>query len=307
MSVPARKVVALLGVAVVALTAAACGGGSSASSALSAADLRTQADAICKTSDDAIAALGEPKTADDLKTFFPKALDSAKTQLADLKKLSAPDELKSEWDSAIVLVSKQYDTLAAAGAKIAGGADPIATITAASTEANANEDALKTKAKALGLTVCGKDDSSSASSGSETTGTDTTATTDGATSTTGSALGVADAAAFSTDTTAFGTALQGWGTLVTTITSGSAITENIDALRADTDKAEAALSKMDGYTIKDATLEAKRSALVSKGRDLTTLMREFENDGPTNSDSKMADLVSRFQTAVRDFTTEFGS
>ena len=94
---------------------------------------------------------------------------------------------------------------------------------------------------------------------------------------------------------------------MTTINSGSDITKNLDTLRSDTDKAEAALSKMEGYTLEDSALESKRSAIVSKGKELTSLMRELEDKGPTNSDSEMKDLVSRFQTSVEGFKAEVGS
>ena len=36
-------------------------------------------------------------------------------------------------------------------------------------------------------------------------------------------------------------------------------------------------------------------------------MRELEDKGPTNSDSDMKDLVSRFQTSVEGFKAEVGS
>ena len=301
---PVQKLLAALGVAGVALSVAACGGGSS--SALSAADLRTQADAICKKADQDIEALGSPNSVDDLKSFVPKALAAGKTQIDSLKALKAPSELKGDWDSALSLLDKQYAALSAAGVKIAAGEDPVATITAAQAASKGNEAELQAKAKAIGLTECGND-SNNTSSGTDTTGTETS--TDSTTTSTdsGSVGDTGSAATFAADTTTFGTALQAWGTLVTTVNSGSDITNNLDELRGDTDKAEAALSKMGGYTLDDATLETKRSAIVSKGQDLTKLMRELEDKGPTNSDTEMTDLVSRFQSAVEDFKAEVGS
>ena len=249
MSGPASKLVAALGAASAALTLTACGGGSSA---LSAADLRTQADAICAKTDAATKAIGQPSTAGEIKTAFPKILDAGKTQLTELKALKAPDELKTTWNEAIAALDKQYNLVAGAGAKIAAGEDAQTAIASISTETDAVTADLKAKAAALGLKQCGND-SSSSSSGTDTTSTESTTdtstdpstSTDGSTTTdettstdSGAASGSATAATFASDATGFGTALQSWGTLVTTINSGSDITKNLDTLRGDTDKAE---------------------------------------------------------------------
>lgn len=290
-----RSRIAAVGVAAIAaLAVAGCGGGSgggASSTAPSAADFRAQADAICTTAKAEIDALGTPSSAADLKAFFPKALATNATQLAALRKLTPPAELEAEWTSAIGLLDKQQGLLDGAAKRIAGGEDPVAVITDVQDEIDPIDATLTTKAKDLGLTVCGSDDNSSGS-----TTTDTTA---------GAKTGTAEG--FASNQVAFGTALQNWGTKVSNVNSGSDIADNLTALRADTNQAEDALDEMAGYTLADAALERRRATTVSKGRELVTLMRELEDEGPTNSDAEMQDLVGRFQRAAQGFKEIVGS
>jgi hypothetical protein len=286
----ASKVGSLTVAVMGAVALAGCGSGGGAS-ALSAEDLRAKADVACGTANSDIAKLGTPKSVDELKAYYPKALEVAATAITGLSALRPPADLKPKWDEVIADLKKEQTLTQSAGVKIAKGDDPLAALKEIDSEVTAVKADLKVKANELGLKVCGHKEDTSGS----TTNSDGTGTADATVGTT---------AAFQKDGTAFGEALTAWGSGVSSIKTQSDLGAKVPDLRAKTDEAEAALEHMSGYTLKDAGLETKRKALVTKGRELTTLMRELEDKGPTNSESEMSDLTKRVQTSVEAFKAE---
>lgn len=136
---------------------AGCGGDDepAAAATLSAAEFRTQADAICTSSKAAVKELGEPDPA-DLPGFFAKGLAITGEQITKLRALAPPTELKADFDAALGFLDEQQAAITAATEKITSNpTDVEAIITEASPAIDAAEQKADEKAKALGLTVCG--------------------------------------------------------------------------------------------------------------------------------------------------------
>lgn len=100
-----HKLTILLGI--LALALAACGGGGGSGSgggtALSAADFRQQADAICAKYEQKLNDIGQPTSVSELGAFVDKAVPLIEQGNAELQKLEAPDELKADWDRAMAI------------------------------------------------------------------------------------------------------------------------------------------------------------------------------------------------------------
>ncbi|MCW2954274.1 MAG: hypothetical protein JWQ48_3444 [Conexibacter sp.] len=117
---PAIAVVALLTLLAVVLSA--CG-----ESSLSAAELRSQAGAICHGTADAIDRIAVPNTPDQGARFLRRGLLRMGPELTRLKTLKPPKDLEPEYRQAIAMATRELNTISEHERRIRGGADVIET------------------------------------------------------------------------------------------------------------------------------------------------------------------------------------
>jgi hypothetical protein len=86
------------GLAAVAVAAAGCGG-SDGGERLSKAEFVSQADAICRTYEARLDALGQPANVAELRSFADKALPIARDGREELGELNPPEELDHTYDA----------------------------------------------------------------------------------------------------------------------------------------------------------------------------------------------------------------
>lgn len=82
-----------------ALALAGCGGGGGGGERLSKAEFVAQADAICRTYEAQLDALGQPTNVAELRSFAEKALPIAKDGRDKLDDLRPPEELADAYDA----------------------------------------------------------------------------------------------------------------------------------------------------------------------------------------------------------------
>ena len=155
-----RSLAGLCAAGAIAL-AAGCGGGGDDGSALSAGEFRTQADAICQTSKDTIAALTQPTSSStnaEVSAFLTAGLEATDAEIAKLRALEAPSDLSGTLDEALDLLEQRQERIRAATGRVAGGEDVQAVLTDANAEIDSLNGQADAKARELGLTVCGTDD-----------------------------------------------------------------------------------------------------------------------------------------------------
>ena len=137
--------------------AAGCGGGGDGSNALSASEFRTQADAICQTSKDTIAALTEPTVAStnaQVSAFLAAGLKASDAQIAQLRALDPPSDLAPTVDQALDLLEQRQTRIRAVADRVAAGEDftkVIAQENAQITSLNDRADAKATRAGPHGV------------------------------------------------------------------------------------------------------------------------------------------------------------
>lgn len=147
-----RAVLLALGVL---LLASACGGGGG--NELSAAELRTQADQICKDGEADLAEVGEPDSLEGLGPYLEKAIPIFSEQTDKLDELEPPAELEAEWDRAMELNRKSLDI--AEEAQQAAESKDQRKFQDAIERGQKNEAELDRLSRKLGLKVCGDDSS----------------------------------------------------------------------------------------------------------------------------------------------------
>jgi hypothetical protein len=142
--------------AVVAL-AAGCGGGGDGDggSALSAAEFRQQADAVCAKYQGQLNALGTPSSLEDLKDYVDKAVPIIDNGNAELQALEPPAELADKWNRAMELNTQQLQIVHdLQDAVAAGDQGQIQELLQQGDTANEESDQI---ARELGLEQCGKE------------------------------------------------------------------------------------------------------------------------------------------------------
>lgn len=145
--------VAGIAAAALALVAAGCGGGGS--DRLTLDEFVAKADAICTEYDGRFAALGEPKSADELVSLLHKGQDVAAEQVAKLRELSPPEDVQEKIDTAYAALDEQVGLFGdLADATEAKDETRVKEITAKLDELNGEADAI---AKEIGLETCGND------------------------------------------------------------------------------------------------------------------------------------------------------
>src|SRR4249920_2004592 len=131
---------------------AGCGGGGddASSSALSAAQFRTQADAICQTSKDTIAALTEPTAAStnaQVSAFLTAGLKASDAQIAQLRALDPPSDIAPTVNQALDLLEQRQTRIRAVAARVAAGEDFTKVITQENAQITSLNDRADAKAR----------------------------------------------------------------------------------------------------------------------------------------------------------------
>jgi hypothetical protein len=277
---------------------AGCGGGSGGSNTVSAGDFRTQADAICQTSKDAIAALTKPtpsSTSAQVLAFLRAGLTTSDAEIAKLRALDPPADLAPTVNQALALLDQRQARIRAVADRVAGGED-FATVVAQEnaqiTRLNAQADA---KARELGLTVCATDNNGSSTSGTTSTGTTATApTTTGATS-----------AQVTTDLKAAQAALLAVSTSLQSA-KGSSLAD-LKAVIPDARKAltdfDAAIAKLASDTAPNAAQEKVRSAVATAGPKVSDVLGRLLDAIENGDQAAAAALVPEVQKVFAELQT----
>ena len=279
--------------------AAGCGGGGDGSNALSASEFRTQADAICQTSNDTIAALTEPTAAStnaQVSAFLAAGLKASDAQIAQLRALDPPSDLAPTVDQALDLLEQRQTRIRAVADRVAAGEDFTKVITQENAQITSLNDRADAKARELGLTVCGTDNNDSGTSATTSTGTTATAptTTGGATSAqVTNDLKAAQAALVGVSTT-----LQG--------ANGSSL-DDLKAVVPDARKAltdfDAAVAKLATDTAPNAALEKVRSAVVTAGPKVSDVLGRLLDAIENGDEAAAAALVPEVQKVFGELQT----
>jgi hypothetical protein len=291
---PLAAGIATLGV--VALIAG-CGGGGS--DTLSADEFRTQADAICADYNTKAAAIGDPASPSEFSSKLAQIVPLQAAQLSKLEALKAPDELKDTFAEAVTLLKKQQATLTDAQNRIAGGEDPTTVINSISAEASATGDEADQKAKELGLKVCGTD----SSAGTDTTAPTATAPATTAATTTTAPAGTATTATanYVSDVQAAATALQAFGQTLQSSTGVADLKAKVPEARKNLDDFDAAIAKLDSYTIPIPRLEKQRAGLAETGPKVSDVLRRFLDAAASGDLGAVTKLLPEVQSTIGEF------
>ncbi|MDQ3866316.1 MAG: hypothetical protein M3304_05760 [Actinomycetota bacterium] len=142
---------AIVAVGIVGL--AACGG-DGAGGELSAAEFRERADAICTDTAKKVDAVPQPRSLDEVETYFDRVVPIFRDQTDRLKELDPPDDLQEDWDRAMELQEDSVDVAEDAQAAAKDGDE--GKIREALDRGGKNEEELHRLAARLGLKTCGR-------------------------------------------------------------------------------------------------------------------------------------------------------
>jgi hypothetical protein len=305
-----RRTSAGLAVAGAAILIAGCGGGSDS---LSAEELRTQADAICADADARTDAIADPTSEEELVPAYTELLSIQRDSISRLKELSPPSELESTWNEAISLQEEQVATLQGLVDRIGAGEDVQTVLEEVTPEAEAREEQLDRLADELGLTVCGQDDDETTEP-TTTEGTTTAATTVGETTapatteaTTPSTGAEGTAEQYRQDAQAATAALTEFGEILQSVGSPQQLEAQAPAAQEALDEFDAAIAKMDGYTLSSAELEQQRAAFVDNGPAISDVLRRFVDAAASGDAAAVQTLLPEVLTALTDFTSDIRS
>jgi hypothetical protein len=300
-----RRTSAGLAVAGAAILIAGCGGGSDS---LSAEELRSQADAICAAADEATAAIPEPTSNEDILPFLIATRDAQTGAVAELKELDPPSELEADWDRAIALQDEQLETINEAITRIEAGEDAEAVITDLSPGLERRDNELDALADDLGLTVCGADDEGGTPPAT-TDGSTTAATTLGeptvpaATDTTAPSTGAQGSVdQYLQDAQAAAAALTQFGEILQNVGSADELEAQAPAAQQALDEFDAAIARMDGYTLAIPQIENQRAGLVQEGPAVSDVLRRFVDAAATGDAAAVRELLPEVQSALQAFS-----
>jgi hypothetical protein len=144
---------------------AACGGGNddansgtgNAAAPLTAAEWRTQADAICSEAKTKLDALEAPTANGEIVPFLNDGLAITRERITAFEKLTPPAELADASREAVRLQKDTNDKISAAIAKIEAGTSAEAAFQEFDAAITKNGNDLDALAKEAGLKVCGAD------------------------------------------------------------------------------------------------------------------------------------------------------
>lgn len=291
--------IATLGAAAALITG--CGGGGSDS--LSAAEFRTQADAICADYNAKAATLTDPSSPAEYLTSLKEIVPLQDAQLAKLKALKAPSELEGTFTEALAILDKQKGVLDSAVTRLEGGEDPTAVITSIGAQAGDLGDQADVKAKDLGLTVCGTD-GATASGTTSTTATAPAAPTTPATTaaaTTTAPTGTGDTAGYVADVQSAATALQQFGTVLSTSTGISDLKSKVPEAQKSLDSFDAAIAKLDDYSLGIPRLDEQRTGLARTGPKVSDVLRRFLDAAASGDLGAVQKLIPEVTTTIGEF------
>ena len=296
----ARPVFAGLAVLGAAAFIAGCGGGSSD---LSAAEFRSQADAICADLNTQINGLTEPTSAATFLPFLRAGLPIQEAQLKKLEALKPPSDLKATYAEAIDLQKQQVAAITSAADRIAGGESAEAVVNDVSDDIDAINTKADAKAKELGLNVCGTEKTSAGTTATTATTPDATApatTTAPATSTTASG-GTATPAAYVADVQVATTALKSFGELLQSSTSLQDLGSKAGAAQEKLDQFDVAIAKLGTYSLDSKQLDTQRAGLAATGPEVSDVLRRFLTAAAANDIAGISKLVPEVTTAIGKF------
>ncbi len=299
-----RGALAVLVIGAIAI-GAGCGG-SSGSDALSADELRSQADAICERFDAESEAIAEPTSADGIKPFLEQTAALQQEQLDELEALDPPEELAEPYEEALGLLQTQIDTANEVVADIDSGTPPEEAATAL-TELSSNGERLDELAADIGLQRCGGGDGTSGDSDTTTdttTADDTLGTTDDATTDSAppdTPTGTADIQTYVGDVGEAAQALVSFGTILQNVSSSEELQSQAGQAEAELDKFDAAIAEMSTYTLDNAQLEQQRAALVDTADEVSSSLGEFVDAAREGDTARIQELVPEVTQALTSF------
>lgn len=304
-----RGALAVLAVGAIAI-GAGCGG-DSGSDALSADELRSQADAICAAFDGRSDAIAEPTSEEEIPGFIEETVALQREQLEQLQGLEPPEELASQYDEALTLLEEQVDGAQTVIDDIESGTSPSEAVQNAPESLDENGARLDTLANELGLTSCGDGDSDS---GDDTSGAQdtTTATTDDDTlsgsdgATTDAAppptpTGTADIQTYVGDVGKAAQALVSFGTILQNVSSPEELQSQAGRAEAELAKFDAAIAQMNTYTLENAQLEQQRAGLVDTADEVSSSLGEFTEAAREGDTARIQELVPEVTQALTSF------
>lgn len=297
-----RPLAGLAAVAAAAVVIAGCG--DDGGSGLSADEFRERADAICADAERQIDGLEEPTSAEGLLPFLRSGLEIQNTQLEALKGLEPPEDMTGTFDEAVALLEDQQDEITAAADRIEAGEDAQAVIQEVDPKIDEINDEADAKARELGLTVCGaEDDDEDAGTGTGAGTTTAPAATTGTAPETGGTdtSPVGQTNAYVDDVQEAATALQSFGTLLQSTTGVDDLQSKIPEARTNLDEFDAAIAKLENYSLPTERLERQRTGLLRTGPQVSDVLRRFLDAAGSGDASAVQDLLPEVQQTIGEF------
>lgn len=237
--------------------------------------------------------------------FFDKAVPLYKEEIAKLKALTAPTELKPTWDTTLGLLDQVVGVVEGAQQRISSGEDGMTVAADISSKAQQLNDEADQKALELGLKVCGSDGTGTSTSTTATTATtaDTTATT-AATDTAVTPGQTVDLATFVGDVQKFAQTLTQFGLTLQAAADGpEALKKRATLLRTQLDDFDAATAKMSSYTVSNPDFEKRRAAIVAASPDISRLGRELLTAAEDQDAAGVQRVAKELTTALERLRT----
>lgn len=301
MSFVRSRPLAALAVVGAAAAIAGCGGGDDSGGALSADEFRSQADAICADANSRLQALDEPTGSDQVLGFLQSGLIVQKEQLEKLKALEPPSDLSGTFDEAMDLLDQQTSEIQGAADRISGGEDAETVITEVSPKIDSVNQEADAKAKELGLTVCGTEDTATGSGTTATTATAPPATVTAPDTTASTAPATGDTAGYVDDVQAAAAALTTFGTALQSTSSLDDLKAKVPDATAALDDFDAALAKLNTYSLSEETLDEQRAGLVRTGPKVSDVLRRFLAAAQKGDVSAVQALVPEVTSTITEF------
>lgn len=302
-----RPLAGIAALSVVALLAG-CGGGSDSaggSDALSAAEFRTQADAICADFNRTSEGVADPTSSAEVLPYLKTILPFQQDELRKLEALKPPADLADTYTEALALLNKQRAAIVAATAEIEGGASAETVIARVGPEIEALNTQADAKGKALGLKICGTDETESTSTGGSSapapesapasTTIEAPATTGETPSTTGTTGRYVD------DVQAAATALQEFGSILQGAAGIDDFTAKAPEAKKSLDTFDAAIAELAGYTLEVPKLEKQRAGLTETGPQVSDVLRRFVDAAAEGDIATVGTLVPEVMKTITEF------
>ncbi len=298
-----RPLAGIAALGVVALLAG-CGGGSDSaggSDALSAAEFRTQADAICADFNRTSGGVADPTSSAEVLPYLKTILPFQQAELTKLEALTPPADLADTYTEALALLNKQRAAIVAATAEIEGGASAETVIAKVGPEIEALNTQADAKGKSLGLKVCGTDETEGATTTSSATTPASTTEAEAPATTVDTPLTTGTTGRYVDDVQAAATALQEFGSIL----QGASGIDDFTAKASDAEKSldtfDAAIAKLAGYTLEVPKLEKQRAGLAETGPQVSDVLRRFVDAAGKGDIATVGTLVPEVLKTITEF------